>query len=387
MRTNFVSASIPLAMVLFALPGCLDRELVPLDASADAIASDASPDGASACGAACDADHCVDGACVECTPATEADDCTSPELPACVTNACASCRGSADCDRFTDTSVCATGGELGGQCVACDADADCTDPAAARCDSTTKSCAACETGAQCERFSDTPVCLIEGDRTGACVACAADTDCTDPSAARCDLESNTCAPCNDGAQCAGTGENVCDDGACVECTEDTAAAHCGANACDPVALTCTTTARDSLGSCQPCLSDDECFGDAACVPMRFEGAEVGHYCLTRRPEAGCLTNDPPYRVGLTDRVSRSRAPSATYCGINEDLTTCEAVSVATESTPCVDSEECPEGGLCALVSSGDEQCTYPCSQGAECPITGGLSLCTNLPGDDYCGRR
>lgn len=383
MRTFFTFVSLALALV-----GCLDRELVPLDASADVTATDAHAEGGSAC-ADCDAAHCVDGECVECTAATEAADCTEPERPTCVANVCGACTDADDCGRFPGLPACATAGPLLGQCVACDAATDCLDPAAARCDVTTRACVPCEANPDCARFPDTPVCAADGERVGECVTCAADTDCTDPTASRCDLTTNTCVPCDDDDQCTGPNENVCDAGTCVQCTEDTAATHCGANSCDPVARACTTTARDSLASCQPCLSDTECDGEAACVPLRFAGADRGHYCLAVRPEAGCLTNDPPYRVGLPDRRSRSGAEPSTYCGINEDLTTCEAVLVAMESTACdsADPDACPEGGLCARVSSGDLQCTYACSQGSECPLTGTLSLCTNLAGDDYCGRR
>lgn len=386
MRTFFTFVSLALALV-----GCLDRELVPLDASADVTATDAHAEGGSAC-ADCDAAHCVDGECVECTTATEAADCVASERPTCVENVCGACTDADDCGRFPGLPACATAGPLLGQCVACDAATDCLDPAAARCDVTTRACVPCEASPDCTRFPDTPVCALEGDRTGACVACAADTDCTDPTASRCDLVTNTCAPCDDDDQCTGPNENVCAAGTCVQCTEDTAATHCGENSCDPVARACTTTARDSLGTCQACLSDDECFGDAACVPMRFEGAERGHYCLARPPAGGCAAHEPPYRVAVADRVSRSGAPAGVYCGVNEDLTTCDAVRGALRGATCSEgSDTCGVGGLCAFVGpmgGGSFTCTYRCTSDFQCPSSGELSLCSiPLEGPRYCGRR
>lgn len=338
----------------------------------------------------CDSVHCVDGRCVQCTVRTEADDCPTASAPVCgpAYECVSECDSELDCERFERTPSCASDGVLTGQCVACDRATDCGDPAAPVCDRATKTCGDCRTSDDCASFDGMTVCADVGPRAGRCVECATNADCPSPDAPRCNAATNTCVPCSMRDECIARGWNECSDGRCVECTEETAAENCGPHSCDPVALRCTSTRRDSLGSCQPCLSDAECGGDAACVPTRFGGAENGHYCLTRRPEAGCLTNDPPFRVGLTGRVSRSRAPEATYCGINEGLTTCDAVLVATQGTPCVRSDQCPEGGLCALVSSGDEQCTYPCSQGSECPVTGAVSQCsTSLPGDDFCGRR
>ncbi|MCB9603808.1 MAG: hypothetical protein H6721_24850 [Sandaracinus sp.] len=378
---------------LLALVGCLDEEWVPVDASA----SDAtSPDGGSpnACEDACDDAHCVDASCVSCTSATVADDCPSPSAPVCDADGecAAACDDAADCARFGTTPACATDGALAGSCVACDADADCADPSAPRCDGATKTCVACEGDASCARFAATPFCATTGDRMGRCVACDSDADCTDADAARCDLETNTCAPCTASPQCAGTGGNECDEGTCVQCTEATAATHCGGNSCDPVAGACTTTPRSSLGICQTCLSDTECSGDAACVPMLYDGMMHGYYCLPRPPAGGCGAATVPFRVAITDRVSRSDAPSSGYCGINEALTTCDAVRDAGET--CLEgSDTCGPGGLCAFVGTagvGSFLCSYLCSGGTECPATGNLSLCSAPPSasdDRYCGRR
>ena len=66
--------------------------------------------------------HCIDGRCVECTPETEATDCTEEGKSVCLDNTC----------------------------VGCTDDADCTDPSKARCDQTTHTCVACQEDAECE---------------------------------------------------------------------------------------------------------------------------------------------------------------------------------------------------------------------------------------------
>lgn len=381
MRTIFTFVSLA-----FPLVGCLDRELVPLDASPDAIATDARTDGASAC-TECDAAHCVDGECVECTSATEAADCVAPERPTCVENVCGACTERDDCGRFADLPACATVGPLAGQCVACDEATDCLDPTAPRCDVTTRACLPCEGNPECARFPDTPVCALDGDRAGACVACAADTDCTDPTASRCDLATNTCVPCNDADQCTGPNENVCDAGTCVQCTEDTAATHCGANSCDPVARTCTTTPRNSVPECGACVSDTECnepivgVDALRCVPMEHAGvARPTGYCL-RLVSSGCAR---PFAVATPARSSVSGAAAATYCGVLEESTTCEAVNDLRDGTTCTTDADCGAAGLddgrCETTTGIPNLCTYDCGASIQCPL--GI-LCGSV--GDYCG--
>src|SRR5690606_2726318 len=177
--------------------------------------------------------------------------------------------------------------------------------------------------------------------------------------------------------------SVCheDSGACVQCTKDDES-PCGDYSCDPVAFTCTETERGKTGTCRPCLADSECEGDRRCIELKFQGEPHGWYCMLQPPPmGGCVGASPaPWKVPLLNRPSRSGEEPANYCGINEALTTCEAVHAAREgqSVDCQDDSECPRGGLCRLVGPagvGTNRCTYACEETFECPSTGGLASC------------
>lgn len=357
------------------------------------MAPDASvPTDASVC-STCDVEHCIDGRCVQCTQATEAVDCDTASAPVCGSlNQCvAECDSVRDCMRFSRRPSCAQSGPLAGQCVSCSSATECGDPSAPVCDPTTGTCIDCRTDDDCGRFEGHHVCALDGARSGRCVECVSDDDCSTPEAARCDSTRNTCTQCDSRTTCLAQGLNECDRGRCVECTETTAATHCGIYSCDPIEGRCTSTRRQSLGLCASCLSDAECQGDrTACVPTEFRGEPFGFFCLSRPPAGGCGFHEAPLRVPLGDRVSRSSAPLSDYCGINEDLTTCDAVRLSRDLLPCDDSEDCPAGGLCAYIGpegGGAFQCTYECSLRIECQDTGLLSGCEGPPGTPYCGRR
>ncbi|MBX3252026.1 MAG: hypothetical protein KF901_32920 [Myxococcales bacterium] len=284
--------------------------------------------------------------------------------------------------------------EADGVCVACLADANCTSPGAPTCDATGACVAGCEAHADCARFSGDALtrCASGGPLVGQCVSCDAHADCTAPGAAQCDETSKSCVPCSMHEHCAGTGQNVCVGGTCRQCTEATAATHCGANACDPVANVCTGTGRGTLDTCRPCLSDTECVTGHRCIPLTFSGTARGHYCMPTPPAGGCLASPRPFTVPLTGRVSRSGVASTTYCGINEALTTCEAVRDAMNGIgggcdPAAD--PCAEGGRCALVGDpigGSNRCTYACDDFNQCPNSATLGTCNGTAPNRYCGR-
>src|SRR5690606_8771874 len=169
---------------------------------------------------------------------------------------------------------------------------------------------------------DSPVCL-----DGSCTSCSTSADCSDrPNASVCHEDS----------------------GACVQCTKDDES-PCGDYSCDPVALSCTETKRGKTGTCRPCLADSECEPDHRCIELKFQGEPHGWYCMPLAPMDGCLIASPaPWKVVLSDRASRSSAASANYCGLNEALTTCEAILAARmgQGPGCTSDEACPTGGIC-----------------------------------------
>jgi hypothetical protein len=220
-----------------------------------------------------------------------------------------------------------------------------------------------------------------------CTGCVDDVDCDDPSASHCD--GGTCVPCNDNSEeCAHIEDrHACYEGTCVGCTVDSESTHCGTTACDPIALECTNTPRGTLGTCAECLADSECRNGGRCVPVMYMGGMEGFYCLPPAPGGGCVVNEAPFRRALTGRVSRSEAAAATYCGINEALTTCGAVLAALggAGAGCEIGNDgpCRDGGFCAVTESGN-RCSYACDDALQCPNSGDLMGCPTS-GDRYCG--
>jgi hypothetical protein len=115
-----------------------------------------------------------------------------------------------------------------------------------------------------------------------------------------------------------------------------------------------------------------------CVPMDFMGMPHGNYCL-RLASATC---NQPYTVTTPMRTSVSGAAAASYCGILESSTTCEAVEDTRASRVCAGPDDCGapslNDGLCESIGGMGTHCTYPCGVAAQCPL--GL-LC----GGAYCG--
>ena len=242
-----------------------------------------------------------------------------------------------------------------------------------------------------------------------CVGCSSDSDCTDPTAARCD--NNVCTQCTEHSQCAditgiGAAENACHEGVCVDCTPETETETCpDPRTCNPRTQECTDVSVGSLEVCEECVSDSQCGdeGDASdahrCVPMfygpedvRFPNDEVG-FCLKSIELGGMCIN--PFRIPLT-RTSLSGAEADDYCGINEELATCPAVRALLEDQDCNPANgdaDCPQpSGLCRELPGTDQhRCTYFCASdhrvfgrrsrrqpGSTCGSSGS-------GGDDYCG--
>ena len=239
--------------------------------------------------------------------------------------------------------------------------------------------------------------------TSSCIACFGDTDCTDPAAARCDT--GMCVPCTENGQCDDVDGlpgilNACnEEGVCVDCTPESEAETCtGFRACNPATNECTDVLVGSLDVCEECVSDSQCGdGGAAseahrCVPMfyvnpddRFPNDQTG-FCL-KSTDGGCVR---PYSVTLFDRASLSDlAGGADYCGVDEEIVTCPAVRALLADAECPggSDDECPVGGICRDVGSLQNRCTYLCGLPAQCPGGPPADTCgsSGSGGDDYCG--
>jgi hypothetical protein len=290
------------------------------------------------------ADKAQDNECVQCL---ENDDCASETDPACdlERNVCVECVDDEQCEGTPETPVCDTGAH---RCVVCNEDSECDSPDAAQCDSATHECVPCTSDEHCEAHGYLDTC----SDAGSCVEdCSSDEDCglEDPSRPACGKE-----------------------GLCVECTPSEESA-CGGNVCDPMKETCTAREQGSKGVCERCIADSEC-GDEA------ENPSETHRCIALSgdsEEGRCLeqraSSEPECRRPFVPEIFReslSGEPERAYCGINESLTTCEAVLAGRSGTPCPTGNEvtecAPQGALCESMS-GIKTCTYSCGNALECP--------------------
>jgi hypothetical protein len=265
------------------------------------------------------------------------------------------------------------------------------------CNLTSMECVQCLVPEDCAELGVNTMC----SDAGSCVQCMGNADCSEPGASVCSTEGDTagsCVGCTVGSvdDCAGvvdgeaTALNVCDDSAgsavCVECNAEDESA-CEANVCDVLAHTCADDVMmGSAEACEACVSDRQCEDDLACVPV---GAEPrGYYCMTNN-SGGC---SEPFTVRLIDRTSISGLATASYCGINEALATCENVRSLLDNATCDGGmdEECPASGLCRRVGDLLNRCTYECGGEVQCDaVPNPGSSCGNATnmgmGVDYCG--
>ena len=190
----------------------------------------------------------------------------------------------------------------------------------------------------------------------------------------------------------GTGGNVTG----TSCTVASQAEDCDGNSCNPFTLKCFAFGPDERATCQTCVSDQNCSNwEHRCVLMEFDGEPYPNdhtgFCL---PEAAQdiaegpyhCDGEEPYVAVLEDRVSMSGAGPSAYCGVREDLTTCDAVLAQLDELLCTagSDDDCPDGGICRYTEDNgkwDDRCTYECTSDSECRNAQGWTL--NCAG--YCG--
>jgi len=237
--------------------------------------------------------------------------------------------------------------------------------------------------------------LVCDTRSFTCVTCVASSDCNDPNAAHCNTDENECDGCESQADCIGIEDlPICDNGVCVACTPATEELDCPGTSCDPRTRTCTDTTLASRETCQTCVSDSDCKeAGNRCVAMTYQGvaypdAYTG-FCLKT-----FSVGDPcqqPYFVPLRGRESLSGPPTANYCGINEEMVTCDAVYALLNNVECPSGNDsaCPEGGLCRDFADGlaEDRCTYACDLPAQCPSGEPANTCgsSGSGGGKFCG--
>jgi hypothetical protein len=232
----------------------------------------------------------------------------------------------------------------------------------------------------------TPLC---DEGSGTCVACLMDADCTENDAAKC--EEGACVPCDDSVQCTGhANAEVCDAGSCVECALGDESACVGGQTCDLVAKDCVNVPSGSVQNCEACTNDAQCETGHKCISMDFEMSFHGYYCL-EEPSPGCAR---PFGVTI-NKPSISGMAAANYCGIEEDLATCEAVLALLAGWVCSGTpgmcgplampEVSVPGALCRQVGLLPDQCTYACAGPVQCPTASPQDTCGGMPAPTWCG--
>jgi hypothetical protein len=308
------------------------------------------------------------GECVQCLNNTH---CGGP-TPVCMGGTCVGCEDAGDCTA-TDP-VCQTPGQTCGDCTT---RAHCLPYAALpSCNVGTGACVACDEMNESADCADTPA-TPRCNANRQCVQCRTNNHCTNPSQSRCN--GDNCASCMNDTDCSHlSGTRRCAAGTCRECAPATEATDCAGNTCDPATRMCTGTMIGSQGVCESCVSDTDCSqagGTFRCIRMDYMGANKGGYCLRAAP--GCTR---PFLTPIMD-TSLSGAASATYCGIDESLVTCDAVNALRRGDGCPsgNASECmADGAVCATVGLADDQCTYTCGGEIQCPL--GFSC-----GGSHCG--
>jgi hypothetical protein len=175
-----------------------------------------------------------------------------------------------------------------------------------------------------------------------------------------------------------------------DCTPGTEKTACSGTSCHPVSLVCTSMELASRGICETCFADSNCAEpNHRCVKMNHAGEpypdETMGFCLQLTTEEGtdCVQ---PFIVTLDDREGMSGDQRQSYCSIQEQLATCDAVRAFhnAEACPSGRDDECPAGGLCrGIVTQGNRTeylCTYACVDVPECS-----SQWINVDCAGYCG--
>lgn len=232
-----------------------------------------------------------------------------------------------------------------------------------------------------------------GGGQGGAGGCIAHADCTDAANAQCNNMA-TCVPCTDSSHCEGVaGLPVCDGGTCVECMLGEEDACVSPQTCDLLQNTCVDVAPGSIDQCEPCANDSQCMVGHRCIPLEYEMQHHGYYCL-EEPAASCSR---PYVPVFKPSINAE--PNAIYCGVAEDIATCEAVLALQAGWFCTTDGMCSmtlggaefavPGAICRqLFSIGDDKCTYRCGTDPECPASGAGRFCGDESGSnppDFCG--
>jgi hypothetical protein len=280
---------------------------------------------------------------------------------------------------------------------------ECTAPT--ECDPVSGSCVGCVNDASCTPSAQK--CLIEDGQPRACVACLADADCPLAGFARCDLDTHTCQPCTDPAQCGRfTGTNLCSlveplVGKCVQCLDNTQCAAPNARC------------KAETGACVQCTADEHCAGDRdnahcdlvtnTCVPCSDGSQCPDAFPLCRDTQEGascvqCIGDTGNNACQDAAAAHCADDGSCVECTVNTECTHLGAAAAVcdTSKTPnrcvqCVSNDDCDSDTLsqCDLNTNTCVQCTNNagCAGQANnrvvCDTTASPNRCVECTGTDF----
>lgn len=298
--------------------------------------------------------------CVECTEETAQTDCRAAE-PFCIDEQCVICDPESGSGCANARPYCRSREELEAE-----APLGAVFPPA--------TCSACLADEDCVQGNGRCV-------AGECVECRETSDCAEPNASVCNLETNTCVSCSVSADCEHIdGAHVCHrdangEGRCVECDAlDYRACDQARNVCVTAPtveqFTCSGRKVNQVGACGECIADAECSAGQRCVYQAGEGGSSGYYCLYLEgapdaPNSCGETSAEPFiqRVQATsvDGVSGS------YCTLN----TATCAVFGRFKGACMEDEDCgePSEGAYCFPNEPDRRCSYACGGHVDCPTS------------------
>jgi hypothetical protein len=253
---------------------------------------------------------------------------------------------------------------------------------------------------------------------GECVQCLKNTDCTDPAASVCDLQTLTCKGCSEGgtSDCDHiAGKNVCSAAACVQCTSEKLTAcmndgtqfvcNAGTKSCD---MNRKARSKTDCNKCMDytdavctatldCVSNLECQAGQACVAVvAGSGRKVCQflYSETEACPRPYMAEPPPFAMDVGGKAVRvCTLPHSGTCKAYADYSR-QRCGTENPSKPSVDlpntgdNTKCGEAnvddGICAY-SDGLKQhlCTVPCANSdIDCPASG--VTCNRTVAFNFC---
>jgi Legume lectin domain len=338
----------------------------------------------SACVGGTDVCDFPSGTCVAC----EFNSDCSGMTPTCnpTSHTCQPCATNADCAGNPEGPACVTTGMKAGSCVICAVDADCTSPAAPKCDTVANQCVACLSSTDCS--APTPVC----NNTNLCVGCLTSADCSGATPV-CDATSSQCKPCANDYSATNPGPLPCPTPALAACEP----------AGTPLAGQCTLCSSLNDSACASIPTTPVCItSTATCGCVVDTDCNPDSYCDTSTVSSGVCTAGCRVLDGGASNCSTAKYCSATDgtvgtctsepCNSNTDckapLAVCDTIVQPHVCVQCLNDPDCSSSQVCDATNHC-VQCTTQQTQNCTAATMGAACLASETCGcatDMDCGN-